>query len=140
MISGAGRAGGFTAPEGPHRGGEPQRGGACVLLRDAQHFEIDGVGHRLIAGVVGVEVIARIVLRLDLLGRGLVAQQGIEVDYAVEFAAVADPVVYRLALGLFVLVVVAGERGILSCIIMQHCITGVCDLEMLVRNSKCIYI
>jgi hypothetical protein len=50
-----------------------------------------------------------VVFGLDMLGIGGIARQGVEVDDAVELPALADPVVDRLPLGLFRLVIVAVE-------------------------------
>src|SRR6185436_17170458 len=45
-----------------------------------QHREIDRLAHRLVAGVVGVQVIARVVLRQKLRRVRRVASGGIEID------------------------------------------------------------
>src|SRR5208282_866618 len=52
-------------------------------------------------------MVAVVVFGLDMLGIGGIARQGVEVDHAVELPALADPVVDRLPLGLFRLVIVA---------------------------------
>src|SRR5436309_14146495 len=61
--------------------------------------EIDRVGHRLIAGVVHVEVVSGVVLLLNLGRRHRVAHRGVEVDDAVVRLAGPNPVAERLALG-----------------------------------------
>ena len=75
--------------------------------------EVDGVGHGLVAGVIGVEVVAAVVGGQHLQRAGRVPDGGVEVDDTVKCPAGADPVVHRLALGLTSGGVVEGatERG-----------------------------
>ena len=61
--------------------------------------EVDRVGHRLLPGVAGVEMIARLVLRQESRRMTRVARRLVEVDDAVVGAAGSNPLVQRLALG-----------------------------------------
>src|ERR1019366_5462104 len=62
-----------------------------------EDFQIEGIGHRLVAGVIGVQVIARIELRAEPLGIGGVACRRFEIDHRVERAGRADPRIQRRA-------------------------------------------
>ena len=56
-----------------------------------QHLQVDGFRHRLVARIVRVKMIARIKGGLDM-GRTIrIAQHRIEIQYAVERAALPDP-------------------------------------------------
>jgi hypothetical protein len=59
--------------------------------------EVDGIRHRLVAGVVWVQVVTAVVGGQQMQGVGWVADGLVEVDDAVEGAARADPVVDRFA-------------------------------------------
>ena len=67
--------------------------------------EVDGIGHRGVAGAVGMQLVARaadrgvgLELGLHLAGRGI-ERRGVEVDHAVEDLGGAQELVQRLALG-----------------------------------------
>src|SRR4029077_20772923 len=73
-----------------------------------EHVQVDGVGHGLVPGVVGVQVITGVVGGVEPERVGGVAYHRVEVDDAVEGAAGADPGVPRLADGLARWRVIAG--------------------------------
>src|ERR1044071_5041168 len=68
------------------------------LLSLLEERQIDGVAHGGVAGVVRVEVIARVVLRQELGRRRGIARGLVHVHDAVVGAARADPFVERLPL------------------------------------------
>ncbi len=79
--------------------------GLGLAGEDAQ---VDGVGHGLIAGVVGVQVVAGVELGAVALGVLRIAGSGFEVHHSVVSAAGADPVVESLADGFPALARIAG--------------------------------
>ncbi len=48
--------------------------------------------HRLVSGVIRVQMLAVVVFGLDMLGIGGIARQSVGLDHAVELPALADPV------------------------------------------------
>ena len=70
--------------------------GRALLLEDS---EVDRVGHRLIAGIVRVEMIFRREARQESAGLIGIAHNRIEVDHAVKRSAGSDPFVDRLPSG-----------------------------------------
>jgi len=67
-----------------------------VLL---EQREVDRVGHRLIASIVRMEMIFGREVGQEPAGMIRIAQNRIEVDYAVKSVAGSDPLVDRLAGG-----------------------------------------
>ncbi len=65
-------------------------------LFHAEHSKVDRSRHRLVSGVVRMQMVAVVIFGLDVLGIGGIAGQGVEIDHPVELAARADPVVDRL--------------------------------------------
>src|SRR4029077_10703786 len=65
-----------------------------------EHVQVDGVGHGLVSGVVGVQVITGVVGGVEPERVGGVAHHRVEVEGAVEGAASANPGIDRLADGL----------------------------------------
>src|SRR5919106_3441594 len=83
---------------------------APALRLHPEQLQIDRVGHRLVARVLRVEVVARVEVGPDVLGIARVTRRGVEVDHTIESAARADPPIDRLPLRLLLLVVVAEQR------------------------------
>src|SRR2546427_8771336 len=74
----------------------PSRRSGCSL----EQPEINGVGHGFISRIAGMQVVAGVVGRQELLWIVRVARGGVEVDHGIEGLAVPDPLVHRLALRL----------------------------------------
>ncbi len=72
-----------------------------------QHLQADGVGHGLVSGVIGVQVITGVVRGVQPQRVGRIAHHRVEVDDAVEGSAGADPGVHRLTRGL-------ARRGVIA--------------------------
>ena len=82
-----------------------------LLLRRVlagENSQVEGIRHRLIAGVVGVQVIARVELGAQPFRIGRIARRGLEIDHGVERAAGADPRIHRGADRLAIFPIVAG--------------------------------
>ena len=91
-----------------------------LLLVALQHAEIDRASHRLIAGVVRMQIVAAVIYRLGVLRVRRIAHDCVEVDHAVELAARADPFVDRLADLLFVGIVIAFQRPALESVLERR--------------------
>src|SRR5918996_4811271 len=52
----------------------------------AEELQIDRIGHRLVALVLRVEVVARVEVGPDVLGVARVTRRGVEVDHTIESA------------------------------------------------------
>src|SRR5271170_6863131 len=67
-----------------------------LLWLQSEELQIDGIPHQLVTCIVGMEMIARIIGGQECVRMVRIPHRGLEVDDAVESAAGADPVVYRL--------------------------------------------
>src|SRR3954453_11837931 len=88
-------------------GSRAERPPDFALLLHPEQPQVDRLRHRLVAGVVRVEVVALVELGADVFRVGRVAVERVEVDHPVEGAAGADPLVDRGPLRLLGLAVVA---------------------------------
>jgi len=61
----------------------------------SKNRQVEGVGHSLIAGVIGMNMITRIKFRSNLDGALRIAYYGIEVHDSVKGFTRADPLIYR---------------------------------------------
>src|SRR5579872_1495505 len=66
----------------------------CALFEQVQ---VDGIGHGLITGVVGMQLVVEIVVQIEGRGIGFVGDRRREIDNPVKGAARLDPGIDRLA-------------------------------------------
>ena len=64
-----------------------------------KRIEAEGIGHRRVSGIVGVDVIPGIELRADMVGVRRIALNRVEVNDRIESATVSDPGVDLLPRG-----------------------------------------
>src|SRR5215475_3136716 len=107
------RTGCEVAPQFPARPAT-----AFELVRDEEN-EGKGVGFDGAAGVVGMEVVAAVVSGEELRGTGRVAQNFVQIDDGIEFAATKNPGIDPLARGFapccVEIIDEAFERGMFEC-------------------------
>jgi len=77
----------------------PRLDAAVAALIAVEQVEIDGFCHGSISGVVGMKVVALVESRQDLAWVVGILHHLVEVDYGIEAAARADPLVYLKAHG-----------------------------------------
>src|SRR5262249_31381305 len=65
--------------------------------RTTKDREIDRVGHRLVAGIAGMQMVARVVLLLHLGRIARITRRGVEVDDPVEHTAASNPRIHGSA-------------------------------------------
>ena len=73
-----------------------------------ENSQVEGIRHRLVPGVVGVQVIARVELRAQPFRIGRIARRGLEIHHRVECAAGPNPRIHRGAGRLAIFPIVAG--------------------------------
>src|SRR4051812_37829604 len=83
-------------PSGPPSPKALRERGETGLLEERQ---IDRFSHRLVAGILRVQVIPGVVQRVETLRVHRVARDLVEIDHRVVFAARPNPFIERLSLG-----------------------------------------
>src|SRR5690242_16884963 len=69
-----------------------------LTLRSLKELKVDTVGHRLIAGVVRMQMVPAVVRLQKLAGVFRIASGTVEIDHAIEIFCAAYPCIYGLAL------------------------------------------